>query len=34
MTREEMLVFIREALETADEYTVEQVYEYLQEAEY
>lgn len=34
MTRNEMLEFIREALELADEYTVQQIYEYLQEAEY
>lgn len=34
MSREEMLNFIKEALEEADEYTVQQVYDYLQEADY
>ena len=34
LSKREMIEFIKEALETADEYTVQQVYEFLQEAEY
>lgn len=34
MSREEMLEFISEALEEADEYTIEQVYEFLLAVEY
>lgn len=34
MCRKEMLEYIIERLEEADEYTVQQVYDYLQEVEY
>lgn len=34
MTRDEMLEYIREELLKADEYVVQQIYEYLQEVEY
>lgn len=34
MSKQEMVDFIQEALESADEYVVQQVYEFLQEVEY
>lgn len=34
MSKQEMMDFIQEALESADEYVVQQVYEFLQEVEY
>lgn len=34
MSKEEMLDYIKEALEDADEYTIEQVYEFLLAVEY
>lgn len=34
MSKKEMIEYIREALEDADEYTVQQVYEFLLAAEY
>lgn len=34
MTREEMLEYIRDALTNANEYVVQQIYEFLQEVEY
>lgn len=34
MTKSEMVEFIKETIDNADEYTVEQVYEFLQEAQY
>ena len=34
MSTEEMKEYIEEALETADEYVIQQIYEYLQEVEY
>lgn len=34
MAREEMIEYIEERLEVADEYVLEQIYEFLQEVEY
>ena len=34
MSTEEMKEYIEEALETADEYVIQQIYEFLQEVEY
>lgn len=34
MSKQEMMDFIQEALESADEFVVQQVYEFLQETEY
>lgn len=34
MSKKEMIEYIREALEDADEYTVQQVYEFLLAVEY
>lgn len=34
MTKSEMVEFIKDAISNADEYTVEQIYEFLQEVEY
>ena len=34
MSKQEMMDFIQEALESADEFVVQQVYEFLQEVEY
>ena len=34
MSKQEMISFIQESLESADDYTVQQIYEFLQEAEY
>lgn len=34
MSKKEMIEFITEALEEADEYAIEQVYEFLQSIEY
>jgi hypothetical protein len=34
MTKEEMLEYIREALEEADIYVIEQIFDFLQETEY
>lgn len=34
MTTNDMIEYIKEALETADEYTLEQIYDFLQEVEY
>jgi hypothetical protein len=34
MTREEMLEIIQDRLQVADEYTIEQIYDFLQEVEY
>lgn len=34
MSRKEVLEYIRERLAEADDYEIEQVYEFLQEAEY
>lgn len=34
MAREEMIEYIEERLEGADEYVLEQIYEFLQEVEY
>jgi hypothetical protein len=34
LSKQEMMDFIQEALESADEYVVQQVYEFLQEVEY
>lgn len=34
MNRKEMITYIKERLEEADDYTVEQIYDFLQEEEY
>ncbi len=34
MSRKEMLEYIRERLPEADDYTLEQIYDFLQEVEY
>lgn len=34
MAKKDMIEFIKDHLETADEYVLEQIYEFLQEVEY